>query len=681
MSEKNNVLEQAIDSIVDYVFYKDLEGRYIGCNKSFELWAGLKKEDLIGLTDTDVFKLLPEEANYYQENDRKVIQNRQTAELKRHVPFSDGSWRFIETKLTPLVIDDKVVGIIGIGRDITEKEIMDQEENITWNFYDEMIESSPNAIDIWDDNFNILYCNDTCVKLFGVDSKQEYIENFLSFSPLLQPNGEQSTVLARKYIDECIEIGEKHFYWDHQNKKGDLIKALVTLVKVKYNKTFRIVGYIRDLTNEFIYRDELEKEKITNQLLLDSTPLVCTLWNENCKIVSCNIACVDLFELTSKKEFSENFYMFSPLYQPNGQLSKETSLKLLLETFKNGYSRFEWIHKKLNGELIPAQITMVRVQIDNKNFIAAYLRDLREEKIILAKNIKAENKTRLLFEALPIASCFYDQKLNMVDCNNQTLKIFKQKSKKQFLKNISVINPEYQPDGKKSIEKRANIFKEIIKNDFYKYEWTFIDSEGVLIPSEVIFVKVIDDDGSISFVAYLNDITEKIENLKLLETASQKANHDSLTSLFNRGYFQEIYDKDFSSYNTSILMLDLDNFKNINDKFGHLVGDYVLKSVAEILNSFVNENVIVSRYGGEEFIVGLKNYSFSEVRSIAEAIRMKVQNAVFERNGIFLQVTVSGGIATNKYGSIPLTRVVSLADEMLYKAKKNGRNKIEMFNE
>jgi diguanylate cyclase (GGDEF)-like protein len=123
-------------------------------------------------------------------------------------------------------------------------------------------------------------------------------------------------------------------------------------------------------------------------------------------------------------------------------------------------------------------------------------------------------------------------------------------------------------------------------------------------------------------------------------------------------------------------MLDLDHFKRINDTRGHSVGDVVLKGVADRLRSSVRPYDIVGRYGGEEFVVLLPDTTFEQCLVVADRICEKVRNDPFEANGENIPVTVSLGITDSGRAGSSLTDMIKLADEGLYKAKADGRNRV-----
>jgi diguanylate cyclase (GGDEF)-like protein/PAS domain S-box-containing protein len=151
---------------------------------------------------------------------------------------------------------------------------------------------------------------------------------------------------------------------------------------------------------------------------------------------------------------------------------------------------------------------------------------------------------------------------------------------------------------------------------------------------------------------------------------------DYLTGLFNRRALFEKLDYEMRRSNRSnsplsVIMLDIDHFKKVNDTYGHLVGDVILKQLAEIFRNSVRNTDIVARYGGEEFVIVAPACTCEDARKMAEKIREKIQDFGFETG---IKATVSGGAA--QYAGQGIDALIEEADKCLYSAKKAGRNRI-----
>ncbi|QDU00321.1 sensor domain-containing diguanylate cyclase [Gimesia aquarii] len=207
------------------------------------------------------------------------------------------------------------------------------------------------------------------------------------------------------------------------------------------------------------------------------------------------------------------------------------------------------------------------------------------------------------------------------------------------------------------------------------------------VGSELIGLLIIDkvdlDSPTIGRLIYIlsNIYALGIKNSQLFKRIEEMASRDGLTGLFNHATFQEKLQQltktaDAQSTTLSIIMSDIDHFKSFNDTFGHQAGDFVLKEVARIWKTVMPENAIVARYGGEEFIGVLIDHEYSQAMQIAEDLRETLENCPILFEGQQLQVTASFGVTEYKHPASNTNEFVRIADEYLYKAKENGRNRV-----
>ncbi len=187
----------------------------------------------------------------------------------------------------------------------------------------------------------------------------------------------------------------------------------------------------------------------------------------------------------------------------------------------------------------------------------------------------------------------------------------------------------------------------------------------------------------------LKESSKEIEVLrKDLDKAARESRHDALTGVANRRTFDEFLDEQvkLASQNKSdlcLLMVDIDHFKGFNDKFGHLIGDEVLKTVAKSLMDSVRGKDLVARYGGEEFAVILPLTPFQGAMVVAEALRKSIASSDLKRKdtgATIGSITVSIGVARMRPETDSCASLIARADEALYRSKKNGRNRVTAEN-
>ena len=181
-----------------------------------------------------------------------------------------------------------------------------------------------------------------------------------------------------------------------------------------------------------------------------------------------------------------------------------------------------------------------------------------------------------------------------------------------------------------------------------------------------------------------DSISLALANLKLRESLHALSLHDSLTGLFNRRFMEETLARDLSRIARIdnplvIAMLDIDRFKTINDRFGHDAGDVVLKEVARLMMGFRAGIDVPCRFGGEEFILILPEIATKQALSRLEQLRISIGELNLNLNGkVIPRVTVSIGVAVFPEHGDTATALIKAADNALYRAKRNGRNRIEV---
>ena len=179
-----------------------------------------------------------------------------------------------------------------------------------------------------------------------------------------------------------------------------------------------------------------------------------------------------------------------------------------------------------------------------------------------------------------------------------------------------------------------------------------------------------------------SEIGGPLQMTSLYEDARRLATQDTLTGLFNRRAFLDHMGREHArslrhAYPLSVLLLDVDHFKRVNDTFGHAAGDVVLQGVAQILNGVARRSDVVARWGGEEFVIALPQTGEAGARIAAERVRRAIAEASFPvPGGEVLRVTASIGAAS---GVSPWSteQIIAAADEAMYAAKARGRNRVE----
>ena len=187
-------------------------------------------------------------------------------------------------------------------------------------------------------------------------------------------------------------------------------------------------------------------------------------------------------------------------------------------------------------------------------------------------------------------------------------------------------------------------------------------------------------------IASASKIVSMQYSMEKLEIISKT---DSLTGLYNRRYIIEKLENELMNYNDtgnkfSVILADIDYFKNINDSFGHMAGDFALQEFTKVIQRRLRSFDLLGRYGGEEFIIVMINCVKEDALKRVETILEEIRETTFEYNGNQINFTFTAGIANSNdfdFNNIALDKLLDTADKRLYKGKELGRNRIISINE
>lgn len=324
-------------------------------------------------------------------------------------------------------------------------------------------------------------------------------------------------------------------------------------------------------------------------------------------------------------------------------------------------SRFEWEVKKLDGKTFWAEVYLTKIELESDVYILANIRDISE--------IKRQNTLIASIMDLQESMVFLSSDERIMICNNRFMEYFSfhdiQNANEHFhcIKGL-FLDAELeckQPLCKFGRSMRKEHNKLICEHKDGQREIFLVSVNDLFFEEEL-------------YIVSLTDITSMELEKEILEL---KSSTDHLTSLKNRGYFDktiqlEITKARQSGDNVSVIMFDIDKFKDINDMFGHQAGDDTLKFLADLVVKNTRKHDTVARYGGEEFIIIAPNIGLTSATELAEKIRRIIDESRFDGVPRF---TCSFGVATwNREESE--TELLKRVDGALYAAKETGRNKV-----
>jgi len=286
-----------------------------------------------------------------------------------------------------------------------------------------------------------------------------------------------------------------------------------------------------------------EADEVT-QTVLESLPTFIEIWDGTLNVIGCNRRTLDVFGLASKKEYIDRYHDFSPTLQPSGRPSYKNAVGYVETALREGSSRFEWMHQKPNGDLMPVEVTCVRTERDGKPVIVAYNHDLRPVKAAIKREREAEEGIRFLLDAAPMSCYLLDAEHQAIGCNQAAIELFVKEpgrslidvypeekgfdkckvincnncgyrghdtcfARKYLLRNYRRTFPTYG-QNKEQIERLiVACCEKALQTGIFRYELPTMTLYGETIPCEITIVPIRHQGGGHGFAVYRRDLREE----------------------------------------------------------------------------------------------------------------------------------------------------------------------------
>jgi diguanylate cyclase (GGDEF)-like protein/PAS domain S-box-containing protein len=359
----------------------------------------------------------------------------------------------------------------------------------------------------------------------------------------------------------------------------------------------------------------------------------------------------------------------------------------------------ERFFRKKNGEIFPVEITveLVRGKNGNPMHVQCVARDISERKQAEEALRTSEARFRYLFDQAHDAVFILDLNGNHITANRRAAEMLGYSVEE--IQKISFRQTSAEADKSLDVMNRLLAGEQVPL-----YERLFRKKNGETLPVEINLELVRDHKGNpLHIQSVVRDISQRKQAELALKTANEQlqlrideveklqaelveqALHDPLTGLYNRRYLKNALNVELSRANRekkpiSIVAMDIDFFKKVNDTYGHNVGDLFLVMVGNLIKQHIRGTDFVCRYGGEEFLLIMPGADALAAQKRAEEIRQKTEEARIEHDGKQLSVTLSLGFATYpEHGSAD--EIITLADKALYHSKHTGRNRVTAWRE
>lgn len=289
--------------------------------------------------------------------------------------------------------------------------------------------------------------------------------------------------------------------------------------------------------------------------------------------------------------------------------------------------------------------------------------------------IVSERRYRTIFEMSDDIIFEWNLKSNNITFSNNFNKKFSYRAPSDNFSDSFFLKGKVHPEDNERYRRDLEALSkgEAFKNNQYRWKNIYGDYIWISVRTETIRDK---DNNTAKIIGVLSDIDRaKKQQTRLIERAS----YDALTGVYNRETIENVINNEIekiteSSEGFAVLFIDIDDFKIYNDKYSHATGDQVLKFTASTVQSLVSEYGFVGRYGGDEFVVCVRNSSTNSPSRVAQDIMAKLKEGFVGDNDVNLSVSVSIGIYNVSDNSRHVEDLIASADNAMYRIKKNGKS-------
>ena len=512
---------------------------------------------------------------------------------------------------------------------------------------------------------NLGYTSEELSTMTPLDIKSEFdVQNFRKLlAPLLKGERDQIT-----------------FETVHRRKDASLYPVAVTIQLLEHDQQKVCVALIKDLTQRLQIERELVEKAITLKAIVGTARDAIIMTDKLGSVTFWNHAAQQLFGFTEEEILGQDLH----------RLVVED--KQLLKTAQHGFHHFQLTGEgnvvgktievraiRKDGQGLDVELSLSAIKINEAWRAIGIVRDIGERKRA-EEDLRSKNElVNTLLQAIPNPAWLITRDFQIL-VQNEAARVFGASEGEYFwrgnhdLQTIFPVQCEVfittgQPlPGTKCYFNQTNVEMANMTKENYE-----VESEGVIWDTWWVPV-----DGN-TYLSYIVDVTKY---KKMEEELYRLAITDPLTKTYNRRYFMQLLETEIARMKRtnstfSLIMADLDHFKKVNDQFGHATGDFVLKSVVELIQNRIRKTDTLARWGGEEFILLFPETPKEKAGDLVEELRSQLSNYNIPGAG---RVTMSFGVVSFCEGDTA-DSIVIRADKMLYEAKSDGRNCVRTSRE
>jgi len=698
-----DLMRALMDNIPDQIFFKDLASRFLWISSAVVKTLGVKTpQEAIGKSDQDFFA--ESDAKAFRADDERVMTSGTLLVAKVESATDENRVLWMSTTKAPVFdASGKIIGLVGISRDITDRKHAEEELEHERDLLRMHVTARKHAEDLLRGVIDRAECI-----LWSAEVLQRAEGGFVWDLKMLSPEplrrwlgldaaGAHELDLWRKHIpaedmarmDQISGDALRNSLKSYQQEFR--IRGIDGTVRTMSENTeitpigpgkFNLVGVITDVTERKHVAEALKEREYLLRQVLDTNPNIILLRDGGGKIILANSALAEFYDATLDLLIGQPHETIHAAYgcdpremavwlEDDLDIIRTGNAKLHLAQASRSNGKKVWYRTKKLPLTMASGVKAVLVIKEDVTVLKQAEEELAKERDLL----------QALMDNVPDNIYFKDLQFRFIRIN--TYQAY----------HVGLSHPN-EAVGKTDFdfypEERAlefNADERFVINGLRienKVEKQFIAGapERWTLSSKVPFY---DSDGKVQgIVGVSKDITALKKMERQLADANEQLNklarEDALTGLLNRRMILDLAGNEWARWQRygktfSLLVIDADDFKSINDTFGHLVGDQALRYISSRLSESIRAVDVVGRYGGEEFVIILPETALDGAVSAAEKILQNVRKSPLHLDGNRLSITVSVGIAAVRHEDKNIDMLLHRADTALYIAKRSGKDR------
>ncbi len=573
----------------------------------------------------------------------------------------------------PIVFEGQLAYLV-MMRDIADQqrtEIALLESEIK---YRALFEQNNDGVILMDLEGEILDVNPTIASWTGIDRQKWKGRHYGYF--LHGENLENAKNTLRKLIEHGSSRVFEFDFPDAKNKTRP-VEMTLSIARDETGTPLFVQCFFRDIRRRKESEARLQEREIRYRSLFEQSNDAIFLFRDR-KVVETNPKAAELFNFKDPNE------MIGMPIESLVAREETSDANHMFETLASGSvpSIYERLGLRVDKDVIPMEIKAVPIYGEDGKllYIQSIARDISQN-LEMEKRLKDfENRYRALFQQTSDAIILFELNGRVVEANSGAAAFYGYPTMEDMI-GVQIMDHIHEDEVEDEQKRLSQLVAGV--NQSY-YERTIISRDERMRIGEVNLTLVRDARGLPSLIqSIVRDITQRKTDEKMLK---DKATYDSLTKLLNRQTFIEqlstkmggqVRDNDHGA----LLFIDLDDFKPINDRYGHSAGDFALRTIANRLIYCARDSDLIARHGGDEFVIWLENIRTQEsAMQVAERIVSNIAEPILFETRLF-QVTCSIGINLFPHPGTTPDELIKKADRAMYEAKQLGKNKIFVFQD